>query len=67
MMEAKTLAPFAVPVRRKPKKRAFSPEFCDCVKIGASGTCRALKDPDGNNLYLLQRLQKPARDTAHHH
>jgi hypothetical protein len=27
----------------------------------------ALKDPDGNNLYLLQRLQKPARDTAHHH
>jgi len=27
----------------------------------------ALKHPDGNNLYLLQRLQKPARDTAHHH
>jgi hypothetical protein len=25
----------------KPKKRAFSPEFRDCVKIVASGTCRA--------------------------
>ena len=24
-----------------------------------------LKDPDGNNLYLLQRLQKPSRDNVH--
>jgi hypothetical protein len=26
-----------------------------------------LKDPDGNNLYLLQRLQKPAHDSVHRH
>jgi catechol 2,3-dioxygenase-like lactoylglutathione lyase family enzyme len=26
-----------------------------------------LKDPDGNNLYLLQRLQKPAPDSVHRH
>jgi catechol 2,3-dioxygenase-like lactoylglutathione lyase family enzyme len=24
-----------------------------------------LKDPDGNNLYLLHRLQKPSRDNVH--
>jgi methylmalonyl-CoA/ethylmalonyl-CoA epimerase len=24
-----------------------------------------LKDPDGNNLYLLQRLQKPSHDSVH--
>ena len=26
-----------------------------------------LKDPDGNNLYLLRRLQKPAHDSVYHH
>jgi catechol 2,3-dioxygenase-like lactoylglutathione lyase family enzyme len=26
-----------------------------------------LKDPDGNNLYLLQRLQKPLHDSVHRH
>jgi catechol 2,3-dioxygenase-like lactoylglutathione lyase family enzyme len=26
-----------------------------------------LKDPDGNNLYLLQRLQKPSNESAHCH
>ena len=26
-----------------------------------------LKDPDGNNLYLLQRLQKPSHDSVHRH
>jgi len=24
-----------------------------------------LRDPDGNNLYLIQRLQKPSRDNVH--
>jgi catechol 2,3-dioxygenase-like lactoylglutathione lyase family enzyme len=26
-----------------------------------------LKDPDGNNLYLLQRLQKPSPDSVYRH
>ena len=26
-----------------------------------------LKDPDGNNLYLLQRIERPARDTGDRH
>ena len=26
-----------------------------------------LKDPDGNNLYLLQRLEKPSHDSVHRH